>query len=66
MPKIRRFGKRSFPKILRLEMISSVVSYKRKNISFHKKMKNLRKIIFNNVFCNRIYPYSRLLPIFKK
>ena len=43
--------------ILRFEILSSVVSFERKNISFHEK--NLKLIKNNNfdVFCNRRFPY---------
>ena len=52
---------------LRLEMILSYVSYGRKNITFYEKnIKLTKNDTLNNVFCNRIFPYYRLLTIFFK
>ena len=57
----------SFSMILRVKMILTVVSYERKNMIFcGKNIKITKYNIFNNVFCNRIFPYYRFLPIFKK
>ena len=58
--------KMSFPMILRLEMITSVVSYEKKNIFHERNLKLTKNTIFNDVFCNRIFPYCRFLPIFQK
>ena len=52
--------------ILKLEMILLVVSYEKINIFFHEKnLKVTKNNTLNNVFCNRIFPYKRFLPIFK-
>ena len=40
--------------------------YERKNIIVHEKnFKPTKNISFNNIFCNRIFPYYHFLPIFK-
>ena len=53
--------------ILGLEIILSVVSSERKNIVFHEQNQKLTKNnTFNDFFFNRIFPYYRFLPIFKK
>ena len=63
MPKKQVSGKKSFLMILRFEMISSVVSYERKNILHTKNLKLTKNNTFNNVFCNRIFPYFCFAPI---
>ena len=53
--------------ILRLEIILLVVSYKWKNIIFHEENFKLTKNnTFNDVFCNRSFPYYRSLLIIQK
>ena len=47
---------KSFPFILRLEMILSVISYERKNVIFYEKNFKLTKSnTFNNVFGNQFF-----------
>ena len=53
--------------ILRDEMILSDLTYERKKISFIEKNSKLTKSnTFNDVFCNKTFPYYRFLPIFQK
>ena len=53
--------------ILRLEIILSVMSYKRKNIIIYEKdLKLAKSNTFNNVFCNRIFLYYCFLSTFLK
>ena len=47
--------------ILRVEMILSVMLYKRTNIFYEKNVKLTKSDTFNNVSCNRILPYCRFL-----
>ena len=51
--------------LLWLEVIFLVVSYERKDILFYEKnLKFSKNNTFDNIFCNRIFPYYRFLPIF--
>ena len=52
--------------ILRLEMILSLVSLQKNIVSYENNPKHTKNNTFNNVFCNRIFPYYRFLPIVKK
>ena len=59
--------KESFSMILGLKSILSVVFYERKKIILYKQnFKVMNNNTFNNVFCNRIFPYYSFLLIFKK
>ena len=51
--------------ILKHEIILPVVSYDKKNIIFYEKnLKLTKNNTFNNVSCNKIFPYNRFLSIF--
>ena len=54
--------------ISKIEMTLSVVPYERKNILvYEKNFKFTKNNICSNVFfLNKIFPYYRFLPIFKK
>ena len=48
-------------------MILSVVPYEIKNMIFNQKnLKLTKSYSFNNVFCNRIFPYCPFFPNLKK
>ena len=51
--------------ILRLEMIHQSSFMKEKREFLIKNFKLTKNTTFNNVFCNRIFPYYRFLRIFK-
>ena len=64
MPKIKS-GKKSFPIILRLGIILSVL--RKKKISFYERnLKIMKNNTVNNVFCDRIFLHYRFFLIFKK
>ena len=51
--------------ILIVLMKLPVLFYKRKNTIFYgKNFKLTKNNTFNNVFCNKIFPFYRFLPIF--
>ena len=58
--------KKRFSMDLRHEIILSVVSYGRKNIIFHEKISNLRKIILLIMFFVIAFFYYYTLPTFLK
>ena len=57
--------KKSVSMILRLYIRLLVASYGRKNIFYEMNSKLTNNNYFNDLFCNLIFPYYRLLPIFK-
>ena len=56
----------SFPIVSKFEIISAVL-YERKNIiCCEKNFKLTKSIAFDKIFCNRLFPFYRFLPIFLK